>query len=102
MTKINGELFADAQFTNVLIQVPFLAGETQKDVMPLLLKKDFNYLYKTQIMPQGKALNLVINGIDYSSGAGIIYLDNVLIESLIVKNPTGTVTTIPMSVNYCL
>ena len=40
MTKINGELFADAQFTNVLIQVKFEAGETQKDVMPLLLKKE--------------------------------------------------------------
>lgn len=102
MTRYNGELFADAQFTNILIQVKFEAGETQKDAMPLLLKKDFNYLYKTQIMGQGKALDLVINGINYSTNAGIIYLDNVLIESLIVKNPTGTVTTIPMSINYCL
>ena len=101
MTRFNGELFADAQFNNVLIQVKFEAGETQKDVMPLLLKKDFNYLYKTQIMPQGKALNLVINGIDYTGGA-IFYLDNVLIETLILKNPTGVATTLNFNINYCL
>lgn len=101
MTRLNGELFADAQFTNVLIQVPFLAGETQKDVMPLLLKKDFTYLYKTQIMPQGKVLTFIVNGIEYTSG-GIIYLDNVLIESLILKNTTNIVGNLNFTINYCL
>ena len=101
MTRYNGELFADAQFTNSLIQVSFLQGETQKDVMPLLLKKDFNYLYKTQIMPEGKTLTFTVNGIDYTSG-GIFYLDNVLIESLILKNPTGVATNLNFTVNYCL
>ncbi len=101
MTRFNGELFADAQFNNVLIQVKFEAGETQKDAMPLLLKKDFNYLYKTQIMPQGKTLTFTINGIDYTSG-GIFYLDNVLIESLILKNTTALAGTLNFSINYCL
>ena len=46
MTRFNGELFADAQFNNVLIQVKFEDGETQKDAMPLLLKKDFTYIFR--------------------------------------------------------
>ena len=101
MTRYNGELFADAQFTNVLVTVPFLAGETQKDVMPLLLKKDFDYIYKAQIMPQGKPLTFMVNGIEYTSG-GIIYLDDVLIESLILKNTTNIVGNLNFTINYCL
>lgn len=101
MTRLNGELFADAQFTNVLINVKFEAGETQKDIMPLLLKKDFNYLYKTVIMPQMKTLTFIVNGIDYTS-SGIMYLENVLIEGLVLKNETGLATTLSFSINYCL
>lgn len=102
MTKYAGELFADAQFTNVLISVKFADGEITKDIMPFLLKKDFTYFYQAQIMPQGKALDLDINGINYKTSGGILYLDNVLIESLIMKNTTGIATTISFSINYSL
>lgn len=102
MTKYHGELFADAEFHNYLLEVLFEDGETQKDVMPLLLKKDFNYIYKTIIIPQGTQIDLIINGIEYTSSLHIIYLENVLIESFIVKNPSGVATKLYMSLDYCL
>lgn len=98
MTKYNGELFADFQIESYLLNVKIPDGETEIDLMPLLLKKDFNYLFKTRINIFGNSNEtiLIINGIEYKKSYGILYLENVLIESIICKS------NVNLDISYCL
>lgn len=101
MQRYNGQLFADAQFTNMQIDVEFKDGETEIDMMPLLLKEGFDYLWKARVMSYG-SVKYLINDIEYER-SGCLYLDEVLVESFkILKLEEATTNKVLINIEYCL
>ncbi|MVX64641.1 hypothetical protein GKZ28_13155 [Clostridium chromiireducens] len=101
MKRYNGQVFADAQFTNMNLNVEFKEGETEIDMMPLLLKEGFDYLWKTRVMSYGN-LKYLINGIEYEH-SGCLFLDDVLVETFkILKLEDSTSNNVNISIEYCL
>lgn len=101
MTKYHGQLFADAEFYGKVVDIEFADGETEKDIMPLLLKEGFDYLWKVKSMCYGGAKYLV-NGIEYEHH-GCLYLDNVLVETFkILRDENATSNRVHLEVDYCL
>ena len=79
MTKYAGQLFADAEFYGVVLNAEFQDGENEIDLMPLLLKEGFDYLWKVKCMAYNGAKYLV-NGFEYERH-GCLFLDIVLVEN---------------------
>ncbi|NRT88888.1 hypothetical protein [Clostridium beijerinckii] len=101
MQRYNGQLFADAQFTNVNLDVEFGEDETEIDVMPLLLKNGFDYLWKVRVMSYG-SVKYLINGIEYQQN-GCLYLDEVLVQTFkILKLEGATNNKVTLNLEYCL
>lgn len=101
MKRYNGQVFADAQFTNLDLQVEFKDGETEIDMMPLLLKTGFDYLWKVRVMSYG-SVKYLINEIEYER-SGCLYLDEVLVETFkILKLEGATDNKVNINIEYCL
>lgn len=101
MTKYNGKIFADAEFYGVVLDLEFADGESEIDLMPLLLKEGFDYLWKTKAMAYNGAKYLV-NGIEYKRN-GCLFLDNVLIETFkLIKDEDALSNRVHIEIDYCL
>lgn len=101
MQRYNGQVFADAQFTHENFMVEFADGQTEIDMMPLLLKKGFDYLWKVRVMCYGGA-KYKVNGIEYER-KGCLFLDDVLVETFIlIKEDSATSNKVNLDIDYCL
>ena len=101
MQRYNGQVFADTQFTGAHFLIKFEDGKNEIDMMPILLKEGFDYLWKVRVMCYGGAKYL-INGIEYER-QGCLFLDDVLVETFKLLKQDGTTSNqVNLEIDYCL
>lgn len=101
MTKYAGQLFADAEFYGVVLDLEFADGENEIDLMPHLLREGFDYLWKVRAMCYNGAKYLV-NNIEYERH-GCLFLENVLVEAFkVIKDEASTTNKVHIEIDYCL